>query len=461
MEEKILEFGRLLRKGGLNVSLTQIADAARAAALVGFQPDDFYYALSCNLVCDQSELALFDKLFRLYFLTLPAAGQPEAGQIPPPEQHLSETARSVEGQGAGRGAGGSPALMLVKAVVEGNTSLLEYLAQVAFNSLGKISREELGKIDDLVVRAKVSIGWYMAVNHLEQIRVRERVGEVTYGRWQQRLQFLERRIQERLEDYFVSNFREDALEEIADLANLNKKDFERLTSLEVEEIRKRLTRLARKLASRYSRRYRRAKRGAVDIRRTVRHALGTGGKPVRLKYRQKVVSRPDLVLLCDVSGSVAAFSEFMLQLVYTIQNRFRSVRSFLFVDDIAEVTSYFKNEDIDTAIQDAFTKTRFANSGFSDYGKVFTLFANRYLSGLSRRSTLIILGDARNNYNLDERDFLQKISDQVGRVLWFNPQPRQKWDSDDSIMKVYAPYCRQVFECRNLVQFEELIEAII
>jgi uncharacterized protein with von Willebrand factor type A (vWA) domain len=259
----------------------------------------------------------------------------------------------------------------------------------------------------------------------------------------------------------VQLFGSEAIEEIADAANLREKEFYRLENLEIDEIRRRITKLARRLASKYSRRYRRAKRGEIDMRRTARQALLTGGTPVRLRYRKKKISKPELAVLCDVSGSVAVFSEFMLQLVYTIQNRFRWVRSFLFVDVVDEATAYFKNEDIEAALGEAFARTYFSYSGFSDYGRVFTLFTNNYLAGLSPRSTLIILGDARNNYRLAEKDYFQKIAEHVRRIIWFNPQPRDNWDKEDCIMNAYAPYCRQVFECRNLRQLEEVIEAIL
>lgn len=190
-------------------------------------------------------------------------------------------------------------------------------------------------------------------------------------------------------------------------------------------------------------------------------ALITGGTPMRLKYRKRVISKPELVLLCDVSGSVALFSDFMLQLVYTIQNRFSYVRSFLFVNTIDEVTEDLKNKNIQEGLESAFAKARYAMSPFSDYGRVFCEFEEKYLTGISPQSTLLILGDARNNYNHDEKEHLQKIQEHVRRVLWFNPQPKKHWDAEDSIISIYATYCRQVFECRNLKQLEEAIEAIL
>ncbi|MDH7578776.1 MAG: VWA domain-containing protein [Bacillota bacterium] len=468
MEEKILEFCRLLRKGGLNVSFSQIADALKATAEVGFTWEDFYHALCCTLVKERADKPLFDKLFRLFFLSLHAKpdNKPHENVEDGEEKNNApgvnvELVQNAEGKGMGRGGGASPALLLVKAVREENYPLLRKIAELAVKSLGEISQDRFSEMDQVVEHAKVAIGWYEGVNRLERIREKEKISDLTYTRWRDCLSYLENKIRELLEELFVKKFGREALEEIASSANLKEKEFYRLNQLEIEEIRKRITKLARKLASKYARRYRRAKRGEIDLRRTVRQALLTGGTPIRLKYRKKVLSKPELVLLCDVSGSVAVFSEFMLQLVYTIQNRFRAVRSFLFVDVIDEVTDYFVKRDIEEALHEAFSRAYFSYSGFSDFGKVFTIFANKYLFGVSPKSTIIILGDARNNWRPDEREFLQKIAERSRKVLWFNPQPQNAWDTEDSIMRIYAPYCRQVFECRNLKQLEDVIEAIL
>jgi len=468
MEAKILEFCRLLRRGGIAISFIQIADALRAVSEVGFCQGNFQIALCSILITDRAEKPLFDRLFRLFFLSLHKPGldtslEDRSDPVISPGliEMPAELAQQADGSGMGRGAGASPAILLIKAVREHNRLLLERLAQLAVKSLGPVSRANLQQMDNTVVQAKVAIGWYEAVNRLERAKGLESISESTYTKWTDSLGWLELRIKQLLEDTLVAIFGNEAVEEIASAANLKEKEFYRLDNLEVDEIRRRITKLARKLASKYARRYRRAKRGEIDMKRTARQALLTGGTPVRLRFRKKKISKPELAVLCDVSGSVAVFSEFMLQLVYTIQNRFRWVRSFLFVDVVDEATPYFKHEDIELALGESFAKTYFSYSGFSDYGRVFTQFANNYLNGLSPRSTLIILGDARNNWKLPEKDYLQKISEHVRRIIWFNPQPRDNWDREDSIMSVYAPYCRQVFECRNLRQLEEVIEAIM
>lgn len=464
LEEKILEFSRLLRKGGVNISVTQIITALEAVALVGLAPDDFYTALSSTLITDQVDQHLFDKLFRLFFVTLARDDHQKAFMASTGKEKTnipSNLVQNIEGKGMGRGAGASPYMLLVKAVREQNYSLLRQLAQMGIESLEHLEQEAVEEMDELMVQVKVAIGWYQAVNTLENIRLQEKVSEATYLRWQDCLSYLEEYIESHLEDLFVKEYGKEILEKIASAANIREKEFYKLDHLQILEIRKRIGKLARRLATKYARRYRRSKHGKIDLRRTAKEALVTGGSPIRLKYKKKVISKPELVLLCDVSGSVAMFSDFMLQLVYTIQNRFTYVRSFLFVNTIDEVTEYFKNNDIQEALDLSFAKARYAMSPFSDYGRVFRQFDKNYLPTISPQCTLIILGDARNNYNRDEHEFLQKIQEHVRRVLWFNPQPREDWNRGDSIMNIYAPHCRQVFECRNLKQLEEVIEAIL
>ncbi|HHW28109.1 MAG TPA: VWA domain-containing protein [Syntrophomonadaceae bacterium] len=465
LEEKILEFARLLRKGGVNVSVTQVIAAIQAAAAVGLAKEDFYTALLSTLIVDQMDQPLFDKLFRLYFFSLESSVFEKHTDHNEQETDGATAALqlvdSIEGTGMGRGAGATPYLLLVKAVRETNYPLLRKLGKMGIESLGDLEQGAVAEIDKLVDQAKVAIGWYQAVNTLEKIRVQEKVSEIRYCKWLDCLSFLEKYMESLLEDLLVRKFGSMILEEIALAANIREKEFFRLDQLEIQEIRKQITKMARKLASRYARRYRRAKHGKIDLRRTIKNAMINGGTPIRLKYRRRVISKPELVLLCDVSGSVAVFSEFMLQLVYTIQNRFSHIRSFLFVNTVDEVTEYFTNNSIEEALDKAFAKARYAMSPFSDYGRVFRQFEKEYLPTFSSQSTLIILGDARNNYRHDERDSLQRIGEQVRKILWFNPQPQEEWNTEDSIIGIYAPYCRQVFECRNLKQLEEVTEAIL
>ena len=452
----MLEFTKLLRQSGIKNSLSETMDCLKALDLVGLQREQFYQALRCTLIKDQADEGIFDKLFHLYFDIVLSRGKPDP-ELESPGTGASVTAQMVEavtGEGLGWGASGSPYMLLMKAIMENIGDLQSRLIEMAVDSLGPMQCGFLKEIDETVKKAKVFIGWFEAVFHLDLKRERGEVDEKTYNTWQERLQSMHRRLVTRVEEELSRAFGLEALEDILENTNLKEIAFFKLNNDQVEEIRRRITKLARKLATRYSRRYRPAKKGRIDLRRTIRRAVNTGGVAIFLARKCREARKPELVLLCDVSGSVALFSEFMLQLVYTLQNRFRWVRSFLFVDTIDDVTDYFRNREVEEAINEAFSRAKFSVSGFSDFGKVFVEFETRFLTAVSERSTVIVLGDARSNWRLPEVDAFRRIAGRARQVIWLNPQTESSWNTEDSVMNVYQPFCRHVFECRNYNQLE-------
>ncbi len=288
-----------------------------------------------------------------------------------------------------------------------------------------------------------------------------------YPDYYKRLHYVEDTMLKLLVELFNENGQQNETDEYLDRADPREMDLYHLSiddlhSIEVEQMRQCISKLARKISSRYSLRYKRAKRGNIDLRRTIQHSFSSsGGIPMKLQHKERIISRPEIILICDVSESVANFSQFMLQLVYTIQNRFNFVRSFLFVDLIDEVTSYFQSNDVEQAIANALDHGRYSSGVFSDYGRVFDIFINKYLPGISRRSTVIVLGDARNNHFPIHGKSFEKIAEHVRKVFWLNPQPKNEWYSKDNIMDVYEPNCDQVFECRNLKQLEKAMEEVV
>ena len=288
-----------------------------------------------------------------------------------------------------------------------------------------------------------------------------------YPQYYKRLKYVEDTMLKLLVELFNENGEQNDTEEYLDRADPREMDLyhlslDQLNDIEIEQMRRFISKLARKISSRYSLRYKRAKRGNIDLRRTIQHAFSTsGGIPINLQHKERIISRPEMILICDVSESVANFSQFMLQLVYTIQNRFNFVRSFLFVDLIDEATPYFKENDVEHAIANALNRARYSSGVFSDYGRVFDVFVHKYLPGISRRSTVIVLGDARNNHFPTYGKSFEKIAEHVKKVVWLNPQPKDEWYSKDNIMDVYEPLCAQVFECRNLKQLEKAMEELV
>jgi uncharacterized protein with von Willebrand factor type A (vWA) domain len=246
-------------------------------------------------------------------------------------------------------------------------------------------------------------------------------------------------------------------------AALADRDLLQLSALELTELRRVVQPLARQLAARISSHRRLRSTGRLDARRTVRRSLQAGGVPLDVVMRRRHPHRPELVLLCDVSGSVAEFAQFTFTLVHALHDELRRVRSFAFVDGIAEVTDLFETAQHQIHVH-RFIERRgvLGDDGHSDYGKVFTRFVDHHLAdAVTPRSTVIICGDARTNYRPDGAEALRAIADQARRVFWLNPEAEEEWGATDSAMDGYRAYCRGVFEVRSLRQLGDVIASLV
>ncbi len=220
--------------------------------------------------------------------------------------------------------------------------------------------------------------------------------------------------------------------------------------------------LTRKLAARLAQRRRRGQRGRLDFRRTVRRSLSTGGVPMEPQFRTPRPTKPEVFLLCDVSGSMATFARFTLQFVYAMSGQFSKLRSFAFVDGIDEVTGFFEaGSAFEVALERVGSEAEVVwLDGHSDYGHVLAQFWERYGNDLTPRSTVIVTGDARNNYRDARGDIMAAIAGVARAVYWLNPEPQAYWDTGDSVMSAFAGHCDGVFEVRNLRQLEAFVEGL-
>lgn len=239
-------------------------------------------------------------------------------------------------------------------------------------------------------------------------------------------------------------------------------DFLRARSDELVELRKTVAPLARRLASRLAARRRRSRRGAIDMRRTLRKSMSTGGVPVSLVLRKPRPGRPELVILCDVSGSVAGFSHFTLLLVSALREQFSRVRVFAFVDTTDEVTSFFDpGSDLADAMGRMTREARLvAFDGHSDYGNALGEFAERFAEAVTSKSSVLVLGDARTNYRDPNLAVLRRLASTARHVHWLNPEPRAQWGSGDSAADRYAALV-PMHECRTAEQLAEVVARLL
>lgn len=239
-------------------------------------------------------------------------------------------------------------------------------------------------------------------------------------------------------------------------------EFLRASGEQLRQMRRVVAPLARTLATRLAARRRRSRAGEIDLRKTLRKSMNTGGVPIDVVLRKARPARPELVVLCDVSGSVAGFSHFTLLLVHALRQQFSRVRVFAFIDTTDEVTHMFGPEaDLAMAVQRITRESGvYTRDGHSDYGNAFTSFTENYPTVLSPRSSLLVLGDGRNNYRNPEVDVLHRMVTESRHAHWLNPEPRHLWGSGDSAVPRYQDVIT-MHECRNAKQLAEVIDGLL
>ncbi|RKZ09922.1 hypothetical protein DRQ25_04660 [Candidatus Fermentibacteria bacterium] len=273
-------------------------------------------------------------------------------------------------------------------------------------------------------------------------------GDVEAERIQKNIEKLRKRYNDAVDEELRKKYGMGLLEDAEE--NLIEKDFAAYTEKDYEEVRKRVQKLAKKIRGAVSRKQRQSKRGRIDVRRTIRASIQHGGTPLHLKRRNKKYDKPDIVMLCDLSGSVSIFSEFMLTIMKALEDKVSKFEAFAFVDTICRL-------DLSVPIAESLRNADVSVEGYSDFGNSFMEFHNHHLSRcVDKKTTVIILGDARNNRKESESWTLQEMQEKAKTLLWLNPERKEEWDTGDSIMTEYAQHCNDVFQCSNLRDVEKI-----
>lgn len=232
----------------------------------------------------------------------------------------------------------------------------------------------------------------------------------------------------------------------------------RLERRQVDDMRKLIQQIARRLREKYSKPRKKQRRGHLDVRRTIRRNAAWGGIPFLTSWKRRHRDKPKIVALCDVSGSVAQVSDFFLLLIHSLHEVVSDVRSFAFSGHLAEVSQILDSMPAAEAMKEIMASVGY---GSSDYGASLMDFEKDFMASVTPRTTVIILGDARTN-NLDPRaDILKRISERAKRVVWLNPEGRMGWGFGDSEMPRYAPLCNTVRQCATARQLERAVTDIV
>ncbi|HQU26572.1 MAG TPA: VWA domain-containing protein [Acidimicrobiales bacterium] len=455
-----------LRAAGIPVSMSEHVDAARACEVIDLADRaTLRTALAATLVKDGGHLPAFDAAFEVFF-ALRATPTPDEEA---PGGELSGAAGAREGPGPGAGAGGGGALsaaeiaeMIFRALRDGDAGALR---QGAGEAVSRYAGLEPGRPVGgtyYLYRTLRSLELEALAERLRQDLGAERsalASRLAEDEVTARLETLRREVERVIRERLVADRGSAALAKSVRKPLPEDVEVMHATRDEMAQLERALRPLSRKLAVRLARRRRRRKRGPVDLRHTVRRSLSTGGVPLDLRFKPPRPAKPEIFVVADVSGSVASFARFTLHLVHAISSQFSKVRSFVFVDGLDEVTHLFEGvEDPGEAVARINAEADvIAFDGHSDYGRALSAFHERYARDLTTRSTVLILGDGRNNYHETHAEVVADLRRRAKAVYWLNPEPAAYWNSGDSVIAHYGAHCDRVVECRTLRQLEAFV----
>ena len=464
-----------LRSAGLPVSLTENLDAVEAVKHIPIEDrETFKYALAGTLVKNHSHWKAFETVFEVYFSL-----RGQEYELVDGEWESDDTATGEENQQEGQvpGQGGSQEGLTQEQLAE---MLFQALAKQDRNLMRTVARQSVQRFAGMEPGRPVG-GTYYLYRTLRNLNLEEVLDRLltSSADSDSESDFLEERLRKDEYEHRIEELKKEIEAEIrrrlvADrgveaMAKTLRKplpedvDFMHASREEMVALRRAIWPLTRKLAVRLARKRRHGRKGPLDFRRTVRHSLSYGGVPAEPKFKYPKPSKPEIMVIADISGSVAAFARFTLHLVYALNNQFSRVRSFVFIDGLDEVTDFFENvDDITEAIHRVNTEADVIwVDGHSDYGHAFEIFDEKFAKDIGPKTTVIILGDARNNYHASQSWVIKNIEDKARKVFWLNPEPRSYWDTGDSIVGEYSDFCNGTFEVRNLKQLEAFVENLV
>ncbi|WP_203337444.1 vWA domain-containing protein [Nocardioides limicola] len=468
--DRHLEFLAALRKAGLSVSLAEGLDAVAGLGRVGWGERETVRAVyAATLVKRHDHRTTFDTVFDLWFPALVGDGVGDEGLDHPDHLDHGPDRIDLDQQALHRRRQDGP-----EALAEYQSRLEAALAAADDPELGRLAVEGTARFGAMPGRGEGMSSWsaHQAMNRIRPGELADRIAAalVAAGEDTERAETL---TASRIAD-FTRRVEDDARrriaeqkgpEHVADVTvrpSIDRLDFLAARRTDLDEMRRLLYPLSRRLATRLAQEQHARRRGPLDFRRTVRASLSTGGVPLTTHHRPRRPHRTELVVLCDVSGSVAHFASFTLLLVHALREQFSKVRAFTFIDHVHEVTDHFRpGRDIVETMEELSASTAHAALwGRTNYGRAFTKFAELHADALGPRTSLLILGDARSNWSDLGLDALTTIKAQTRHAWWLNPEARRNWDTGDSAATAYGEVVPMV-ECRNLTQLTDFVHDIV
>jgi uncharacterized protein with von Willebrand factor type A (vWA) domain len=458
MQRPILEFAGILRKNGIRISIEEVMHALKGVELVGLESrTQFKTVLKATWIKRAEDLEDFDRLFDLFFdpFSLPE----EALSDPLSQGALADPVQAVLEQANGLF---SPSFRQM--ILQGIAAMASSLAETAERAgLGDI-RYPL-QTSHFAHRIRRELGmdrWPAEAEHLLSLLAQQGIAEGERALLEEgiaaRTDALAEMVREYVDRQAQALIRKNDLQDLP--RDIMSKGFGALSPWEIQAMREAIRELVKKIRDESALRQKRKQRGRFDLKQTLRRSLAYGGIPVEVAFRKRKKSKTRIVTLCDVSSSVWNASRFMLHMLYSLQDQFDKVRSFVFVDKVGEVTECFERYEVNEAVEAALSQADIPYNRYTDYGSVFQEFCEDYMDAVNRKTTFIVIGDGRNNFFLPGDQYLSRIRSRARRTIWLNPENRGFWRFGDSMMHRYRKQCDEVRECRNLKQLIAFINEL-
>jgi uncharacterized protein with von Willebrand factor type A (vWA) domain len=463
--QKVLgDFIHALRHDGLPISPSETLDALNAAKLIGLHhPQILKGALATTLaksVAHQAQLSvLFDKFFSIHSLAAKNKDEQSNQKNTPHEQNSEEantTAIENDTQKSPKPENHSAIKSaLAQQLLNDDQTALQMAINAAAEDAGAAKMQIFTQQPVVSMRIMTALGDNQLNKELSELAKEDGNGalvEVLRKKQQRLRQQVKGYVEQQYLLYSKNNslqLREEHLQKIK-LSNIDISQYQLMLRL--------VKQAAKKLASVHSRRQKVSKRGILDVRKTIAANAAFDGFLFHTKWKSTRIERPKVFVLCDVSGSVSRTARFLLLFLYSLQDVLPKVRSFVFASDLAEVTDSFKTLDLESAITDIMNSR--ANMS-TDYGHALRDFNELAVQDIDNKTTVIMLGDARNNYGDSNADVWKNVYQRSKRVLWLNPEGHHSWDSGDSIMSEYSPYCSRVEHCSSLRDLTRILGSLL
>lgn len=455
MEQRIVDFISGLRAAGVRVSIAESGDAFRGVSHLGAtEKNIFRETLRATLCKDAKDAPVFDVLFPIYF----GSGGPPlfnpTGDLTPEEQEML--------------------MQALREMANDLRKLMEMLMQGKQPSPGQM--QQMGSQVGLqYANRPFQQEWFtrrmlrqMGLDELAEAlqQLLEQLGLM--GMSQESLDKLEaaaranaEALAQQVEQFVGENIARKATEEQHEPseAELLQKPFSHLSESEARALRALVQRMAAQLRSRASLRHKKGKAGSLDAKKTIRANLRYGGVPVEIHLKTKRL-KPKLALICDVSTSVRYCSEFMLRLIYELQDQVSKARSFIFISELTEITHYFSAERPDAAVERVLNDNQ---PGYynTNLGTSLEQLMHDHLDSIDHRTTLIFIGDGRNNFSDPRVDLVEQLRRRARRVIWLSPESPYLFGTGDSDMPQYVPHCDAVHEVANLQQLADAVDKLL